>query len=172
MIKQFKSGDFVKGTKEFYKHCDTDSTFITLHDCYSKKISLNDDILSFDFENGFWITSGHKHNNLNETVRTDPSRVDFCIRQDDCDEMTIYVFQKKFFGSTIRKEWSLDKLIDLVNNRGFSIEFLYQYESCNAQIIVCWLHFNKKPYHYECQIKISVSKVIYYWNNLCKNQKW
>lgn len=84
-------------SKEFYKHCDTDSTFITLHDCYSQKIILKDNILSFYFENGFWIKPGHKYNNLNETVRTDGTRVDFFLRNDCFDELTVFVFQKNLF---------------------------------------------------------------------------
>lgn len=157
---------------DVYKHCDTDDTFITLHDCYADSIYIDKGVISFYFKNGFWVTSGHEYNNFSETVRTDASKVDFCLEQENREELTVYIFKKNFFGSTVRKEWSFGKLADLVNNRGFSLEFLYQYKSFNAQIIDCWLHFDKRPYSYECQLKIPANNAVYFWNDLCENKTW
>lgn len=159
-------------SKEFYKHCDTDDTYLTLHDCIAKNIYIENGVISFCFENGFWVAPDHEHSNLNETVRTDSSRVDFYVEQESHENAIVYVFQKNLFGSIIRKEWSLDKLIDLVNNRVFSLEFSYQYKGYNEQIIDCGLHSDKKLYRYECQLKIPAYKVVYCWNNLCKDKKW
>ena len=159
-------------SRDAYKHCDIDDKFITLHDCYAKNIRIEDGVVSFYFENGFWVTPDHEHNDLSETVRTDSSKVDFCIEQENCEEVTVHVLKKNFFKSTVRKEWSLNKLADFVNNRGFSLEFLYQYKSYNEQMIDCQLHFDKRPYSYECQLKIPVSKVVYCWNDLCKDKTW
>lgn len=157
---------------DIYKHCDSDDSFITLHDCYANRIAFENGILSFYFEDGFWITSEHKSNNLQKTVRTDSSRVDFHLEQFDSEEITVYVFQKSLFGKTIRKELKLNDLVAFVNDGTYSLEFLYQYKGSNEQIIECWLHFDKRPYDYECQLKIPARKTVYHWNDLRADREW
>ncbi len=84
----------------------------------------------------------------------------------------IYVFKKNIFGKTIRIEWTLEKLVRLVNNNTFSLEFLYQYKTYNKELLKGWLHFCKEPYGDECQIEIPTSKVVYRWNYLCYDKTW
>ena len=154
--------------QKVYTHIDTDDSVLSLHDCYANRIQFENSILSFYFQNGFWVTPSHRANNSNETVRTDFSQVDYHID----DDVSIYVFRKNIFGKTIRIEWTLKELVRLVNNNTFSLEFLYQYKRYNEELLKCWLHFDKAPYHYECQIEIPTSKVVYRWNNLCYDKTW
>ncbi len=158
-------------SKVFYKHCDIDDSFISLHDYYANKIIVEDSMISFYFENGFWITPDHKYNNLNNTVGTDSSMVNFYFEKEYADEILIYVFRKNIFRNTIREEWNLQKLTDFINNKRFRLEILYQYKGYNELIFDCWLHTDKKPYFYECQLKIPTTKATYCWNNLCEDQK-
>ncbi len=160
------------GLKESYKFCDTDDTYITLHDCYANNISIAEDKLSFYFENGFWVAPDNKHSELDKTVRTDSSQVDFCFEKENSEEIRIYVFRKTVFGRTIRMQWELPKFIELINNKTLRLEFLYQYKGHNEQLYECWLHFDKSPYYYECLLKLPATRVKYYWNNLCPNKTW
>lgn len=155
-----------------YKHYDTDDRFLSLHDCYAQKVSFKNGILSFYFENGFWITSEHELNCLEKTVRTDSSKVEFHFSQNDENDVTFYVFSKTIFGKVVREEWQLNKLINAINSNNCKLEFLYQYKGYNEQIIECWLWSDKKPYHKECQLKISATKVVYCWNDLCEEKTW
>ncbi len=155
-----------------YLHYDTEDQFLTLHDCDADKISLEEGILSFYFENGFWITPEHKSSHLKQTVRTDSSKVDFHLLQGDKSSIIIYVFTKKAFGKIIREEWDLTRLINTVNSGHGKLEFLYQYKSDNEQMIECCLFFDKKPYFAECLLKIPQTKVVYCWNNLCEDNVW
>ena len=151
-----------------YTHIDTDDSVLSLHDCYANSIQFGNSILSFYFQNGFWVTPSHHANNYGETVRTDSSQVDYHLD----DDVSIYVFRKNIFGKTIRIEWTLEELVRFINNNTFSLEFLYQYKSHSEQLLKCWLHFDREPHHYECQIEIPTSKVLYRWNNLCYDKTW
>ena len=151
-----------------YNHIDTDDSALSLHDCYSNMINFENNILSFYFENGFWVTPSHNANDSPDVVRTDSSKVEYHIK----DEVTVYIFRKNIFGKTIRDEWKLEELIRLINNSSFGLEFLYQYKNSDEYLLKCWLHFDKKPYHYECELEMPTSKVEYFWNNLRYDKTW
>lgn len=154
--------------QKFYTHIDTDDSALSLHDCHTDRVQFENGILSFYFPDGFWVTPSHRANNSDETVRTDSSQVDYHID----DDVSIYVFRQNIFKKTIRTEWTLDELIHLVNNNTFGLEFLYQYKRYSEQLIKCLLHFDRAPYHYECQIEIPTSKVVYRWNSLFSEKTW
>ena len=151
-----------------YTHIDTDDSVLSLHDCYANRMQLENGVLSFFFRDGFWVTPSHHANNSSDTVRTDSSQVDYHI----VDDGSVYVFRKNIFGKTICIEWTLEELADLINNDTFTLEFLYHYKSYYSQLYKCLLHFDKHPYHYECQIEIPTSKVVYRWNKLCCDRTW
>ncbi len=151
-----------------YKFRDTDDSVLSLHDCYANRVKLDNGILSFYFQDGFWVTPSHDANNSANILRTDFAQVDFHIE----DDVFIYVFRKNIFGKTIRTEWTAQELEYFINNNTYRLEFLYQYKNSIEQILKCWLHFDKKPYHYECQIEIPTFKVEYCWNSLCYDKTW
>lgn len=152
-------------------HCDMNEEYITLHDCVADRAYFCNCTLSFEFDDGFWILPDHPENNLADTVRTDCSKVEF-ILNDEYYERVIYVFEKNIFGSTVRKEWTLDKLLNSINSGKYKLEFLYQYKCYGSRIIECELQLDKRPYHKECIIKIDSSKANYCWNSLCKDRIW
>ncbi len=149
-----------------YKHYDTDE-HISLHDCRATKVKYEDGTISFYFLDGFWVWS----ENGDPTVRTDASEVRFHLESEDETDITIYVFVKKR-KHTRRKEWELKKLIKIINSGKYELEFLYQYKAYHAQIFECWLWFDEKPYHMECELKMSTDKATYCWNELCKDKVW
>lgn len=154
-----------------YKHCDISDKYVSLHDCHATNISYENGIITFIFSNGIWVTNEHPSNELGKTVRTDMAEVKFNLDFGNEDDITVYVFEEKF-RKTLRQEWQLSKLIECVNNENYTIEFLYQYKGYHSMIIECWLWSNKKPYHQECEIKVALKDVKYYWNELCEDKEW
>ncbi|MBE6747951.1 MAG: hypothetical protein E7557_01825 [Ruminococcaceae bacterium] len=155
--------------KTNFTHNDTNTSYVSLHDCFATHIDTTNTTLTFTFDNGFWVTPEHDANTSNDISRTNLAKVDFIINE---DEITIYTFKKNFFRRTERIELSLNELINLINNEKYRLEFLYEYKGFNATIFDCWLHFDKKPYHYECELRIPVNKTIYRWNSLNENAIW
>ena len=60
-----------------WKHCDRTDEYISLHDCHATKISYEEGILTFGFEDGIWVCQGHPDNTVDKTVRTDGAEVRF-----------------------------------------------------------------------------------------------
>lgn len=154
-----------------YKHYDIDNEFVSLHDCHATEILYERDILTFVFDDGFWITKDHPSNRVNKTVRTDKAQVKFRLESDNEDDIIVYVFDKKF-KNTVRQEWALSDLMKCVNNENYTLEFLYQYQGYNSMIIECRLWSDKKPYDRECELKLSLKDVNYCWNDLREDRKW
>ena len=150
-----------------YKHCDVDSEYISLHDSHATNIKYEKGVLSFVFQDGIWVIKGHPSNMTDKTVRTDVAEVKFHLESGDEGDITFYVFEEKF-KKTVRDEWELSELVESVNSGSYTLEFLYQYEGYHSMIIECWLWSDKKPYHRECELKLSLTEVEYCWNELCE----
>ena len=127
--------------------------------------------MTFVFQDGIWIIQGHPSNIADKTLCTDMAQVEFFLESGDESDITLYVFEEQS-KETIRKEWELAKLIEGVNSKGYTLEFLYQYKGYNSMIIECWLWSDKKPYHRECELKLSIKGVKYCWNDLREDKEW
>jgi len=149
-----------------YKHCDINDEYISLHDCHATNISYENGIIIFAFPKGIWVINEHPCNELGETVRTGMAEVRLRLDSGIEDDITVYIYEKKF-KKTIREEWSLSKLMKHINDKHCTLEFLYQYKGYHSMIIECWLWSDKKPYHRECELKLSLKDVTYCWNELC-----
>lgn len=149
-----------------YKHNDKDNKHLSLHDCKATSVSFENGVLSFFFEDGFWIASTHLDNKTGNTVRTDGSRVDFCLGRGTDEDALIYVFARKVFGKVIRDEVSLSRLTEDINSKKCTIEFLYQYYDENSEIIKCVLWYKKRPYYRECQMELYCTGEVYRWNDI------
>ncbi len=145
--------------------------FICLHDCCADRILIEKGKISFDFADGFWITPDHKCSNFQEVVKTDFAKVEFFL-EESFEEIIVYIFRKGVFGKTIRETWTIQKLVDFVNNKANQLEFLYHFKQDHESLFQCELHFDKRPFRYECQIEIPVVKIVYKWDNLCPDRTW
>ena len=143
---------------------------LTLHDCIAEKIQHQDGVLRFLFPDGFWITPNHKANNLDKTVKTDASQVEFLV--DDINDIRIHVYTRTIFKNTKVEFWDAGDLIDAVNCGKCTIEFIYQYRNYFEKMWRCALHFKKKPYYRECQLYIPETRTIFRWNNLLPDHEW
>ena len=81
------------------------------------------------------------------------------------------IFKEKH-KKTYRKEWKLSKLVEYVNKKNHSLEFLYRYDGYHSVIFECCLWSKKKPYHRECEIKVMLKDMKFYWNELCEESEW
>ncbi len=153
-----------------YKNCHHTSTEIitqdinvSLHDCKATKVSLEDEILSFSFPDGFWVRN--KDNTDKKLFYTDEGQVNFMLLYADDIAVTIYIFTEKD-GKIIREECTIEKFMSQINNGLCSLEFLYSYIGYQTFKFDCWIWFDKEPYHKECELIISAQEIVYQWNNL------
>ena len=154
-----------------YQHCDVSDEYISLHDCHAECILYKDGVITFVFPDGIWVTTEHPDNELGKVVRTDMAAVKFYLESDcECD-ITAYVFRQKLH-KTFREEWELSKLMEHINSKQGTLEFLYEYKGDNSMIIECWLWLEKKPYYRECELKLRVKGVNYCWNHLREDCEW
>lgn len=154
-----------------YKHCDINDKFISLHDCRVTKVLYDKGILTFIFNEGFYICKDHPDNKINKIVLTDKAEVRFNLVCDGLEDVTIYVFKEKI-KKTIREEWDLSRLMEYINDKGCTLEILYRYDRYNSIIIECCLWSKKKPYHRECELRLSLKDEKYCWNELCEECEW
>ena len=152
-----------------WKYRETDNEYISLHDCHATKISYEKGSLTCAFDGGFWIGQDHPANALGKNAYTNAGEVNFYLESENESDITIYVFEEKG-KKTIREEWKLSELMECVNNGSHTLEFLYQYEGYRSKIIECWLWSDKKPYHRECELKLSLTQTEYCWNELCEEK--
>ena len=153
-----------------YKHCDVSNEYISLHDCHATSILYENGVITFIFPDGIWVISEHPNNELDKTVRTDMAEVKLYLDSGSEDDITAYIFEEKL-KKTIREEWKLSKLMESINEKNCTLEFLYQYKGYNSMIIECCLWSNKKPYHRECELRLSFKEVKYCWNELCEERE-
>lgn len=102
---------------------------LTLHDCITDKISFKNNVLSFNFSDGFWVTPEHEASSLSNTVRTDGAQVDFEIEHDEFFEIYLDVFRKRRFCKKTVECWELDELIKAFDSGKYQLEFIYQYRT-------------------------------------------
>ena len=151
-----------------YLHNEGDEQFLSLHDCRANRAELKEGVLSFWFEEGFWVIQSHPENPTGKTIRTGPSRVDYVLRDQDGDDVTAEIFTRLRWPHALRTSWELPKLLQAINEKGWGLEFLYQYPGGWNRIIECWFW----PKHKECMLKLDVQEVIYRWNDLCPEKEW
>ena len=155
-----------------FLHCDSDENLFSLHDCITDRVYFADNVLSFDFPDGFWVPPEHPAGIADKVVRTDASKVTYTLIDDEYD-VTIYVFEKSLFGQIVRKEWSIGDLVDKINSGKCKLEFLYRYNQGEHNAVWrCNLRVNKKPYFKDCWIEITYASVLYEWNELRKDRTW
>lgn len=155
-----------------YKQCDSDDTYISLHDCRAEKMIFDKGVLSFVFPDGFWVSGQHPQNESDHTVSTTSSQVDFQIIGQDIDGIELSVFRENPDGTVIREEWAPAKFMDAVNAGAFQIEFLMQYKGYHSFLFKCWVWFTEAPYHSECEIILNCENVAYLWNQLQYDCIW
>ncbi|MBE6038955.1 MAG: hypothetical protein E7218_07150 [Anaerofustis stercorihominis] len=148
-----------------YKYSDKSDGDFSLHDCHAHKMSLDADILSFVFDDGFYVLPSHPANNTGDVFRTSLSELQLKILDMDIFGIGIYLFVPQNDGRIIREEWEPGNFIDAVNSGTFSLEFVTEYKSYRSRLYKCYVWFDTAPYHYECEIELQTDDILYLWND-------
>ena len=163
---------FLNSPSFMYKHCDTDDTLFSLHDCHAEKITFEKGVASFYFPGGFWILATHPANMSDAVVRSDASKVQYHLVDDSLGDISIYVFTKTKKGIVVREDWEPEDFMRAVNSGTFRVEFIRRYQDHVSLLYKCWLWLRQELYHKECEISIDTDKVTYCWNKLCPEKAW
>ena len=157
---------------------ENDYPNIILHDCYIVKATVedNDLIIEFkehDFLHGFWINEINKQNPFGKTLRTDKALIRFV----NFDFDSIYIFKTiclfRRFIFTRRVEVSFEKFIENLNIGKWQFEFIDEFYAGNyGALFNGWVYFNDGKSHYDCQIQLRFTKMVYSWNKICEDKPW
>ncbi len=153
-----------------YKYSDQNECLYLLHDCISDIVDYSEGVLSFEFDDGFWVLPNHPAEPYGETVRTGRSVVRYTLTNLDESYISIFLFTRNIFKKYTCREISLDKFLRIINSKNGSVEFFYQYIDGNTRLIDCRLKIKGKWKH--CLINVSTENVTYLWNNLMKDRVW
>ena len=155
-----------------YLFTEKSDKYISLHDCRATALALNGNELSFTFADGICLGKKHPRNTYGKTLRPGEAQVSFNLPAGKPDEnVTCYVFFEKKNGTTLRKQFSVEKLMRKINEKGRPLKFLHVYRSGNTLIYKCALRRNKKPGSRECQLILRTESVSYSWNDLQPEKK-
>ncbi len=152
-------------------HCEDNNTNLTLHDCIAEKVYLQDGVLVFEFPDGFWIGSEHPDNPYKECLRTDASRVEFVLENDEGCVAYAWLFVRENRRSSKKtvRHWDMDLLMKNINSQKCAYEFIEHYantQSPTENVIKGELRGEGKINFSECWLRIWATKVNYYWNNI------
>lgn len=162
---------------EKYIHIDTDNRFLTLHDCIAEKVYLQDGVLVFELNDGFWIGPEHPDNPYNECLRTDKARVEFVL--ENGEEYDAYAWlhvqeNPKSRKKTVRN-WEIAQLIKNVNSGKCAFEFWDEYHNPHVpveRLIGGELRGEGKLNFSQCWMRIYATKVNYCWNHVLPDRPW
>ncbi len=143
-----------------YKNIVYDDENIGLHDCRINQMSYENGVLSFCFYDGIFVIG----EGVDEPVRTGRARMDCHIIDEEIDGVSIYVFDKKTNGRSIRIDWT-DNFIAAINDGSFEYEFVTTYKSYQHILFKGYVWFDKKPYCKECEIELHTDKVTFMWDD-------
>lgn len=155
-----------------YQFIENSDKFISLHECRATGMQVGDRVISFTFEDGICIGKKHPRNTYGKTLRTDAAQVEFNLPVGTPDEnVTCYVFFEKKNGKTIRKKFSMEKLMRKINEKGRPLEFLSAYKGGDTVVYECVLWRKKKQSGRECVLVIRNDGTSCRWNELCPEKK-
>ena len=86
------------------------------------------------------------------------------------DDIDVYIFHAARRGKVTREVWEPTDFINAVNNGSYRVEFIYKYTGYQSLLYKCWVWFDKKPWHKECEITISTDCISYCWNRICEDR--
>ena len=140
---------------------------VGLHDCNATRVSLNDGVISFYFQDGFYVVQ--KNGDDRKVFYTGEAQVEFPLLYPDDVDVTIYIFTKEN-GKTIREEYEFEDFMKLINEKMYSLEFLYEFIGYLSFKFDCCLWFDEEPYHKECEIIIAAEKAVCRWNDMYETE--
>lgn len=141
-----------------YEYSSTDKDGFSLHDCRATSAELMDERLLFRFPNGIFY-EGYS----DDWPNTGKAEVEFAI--EPMRGVSVYLFAESE-GKTVRKEYTIEQVIEKVNKHQWEIEFAYRYDGYEEVLYKCWIWENKGPWTYECELWIGTKEhTIFKWDS-------
>ncbi len=148
-----------------FRYTDIDGSSISLHDCFTEKMTLEGDTLTLSFPEGFWLGPLHPENSLDAPVRAGDGQILFQLLPGSIEFMSIRSFSK-IFGLPVYKQWKPADFIAAINSGRLRLEFLSEYRNAGEILFQCALHSGKRPYYADCEIQFMFKSVIYQWKRI------
>lgn len=142
-----------------YQHVEDEKFHIGLHDCRINRMEYEQQVLSFDFPEGFYILE------QTEPQRCGNARMECHIVDEDIDGICVYIYRKSSKGNIVREDWS-DNFIMAINNGSFEFEIVTTFRSYQRILFKGYVWFDVEPYHMECEIELHTDKITYMWNDI------
>ncbi len=133
-----------------YRYSGTDKDRFSLHDCRASSAKLTDKSLIFIFPDGIFYDEYS-----NDWPNTGKVEVEFVI--DKMRGVSVYVFVNEKW-QTIRKEYTLEQLIEKINTGEWELEFAYRYDGYEEILYKCWIWEKGEPWTYECELWIGTKE--------------
>ena len=77
----------------------------------------------------------------------------------------LYIFADSD-GQTIRREYTLEQLVEKINDSEWELEFAYRYDGYEEVLYKCWIWENHEPWTYEGELWIGTKEeTVFRWNS-------
>lgn len=140
-----------------YEHSSADKDRFSLHDCLATSAELTGGRLLFGFPNGIFC-----RDYSDDWPNTGKAEVEFAI--EPLRGVSVYIFAK-CEGQTVRKECSLEHLIEKINAHEWKLEFAYRYDGYEEVLYKCWIWEDREPWTYECELWIGTKEdTVFRWD--------
>lgn len=159
-----------------YKHCDTDFSHLTPHDCIAEKIYLDGNCLVMEFPDGIYIGPNHPRNHTGKCLRSDTA----CLRFENVvpeeegvfAQCPLHIMGKERMGRrSTRSLYELEDVLSFLQKKKARLEFLDLYLDYRLHMICGILWFpdgKRKDFFWQ----IEASSVSCLWNRLCPDREW
>ena len=140
-----------------YVYSSTEKDRFSLHDCRATSAELRGGRLIFRFPDGFFFKDYS-----DDWPNTGKAEVEFAI--DPMRGVTVYLFEESK-EQTIRRECSLEQMIEKINRREWELEFAYRYDGYEEVLYKCWIWENSEPWTFECELWIGTKEdTVFRWD--------
>ncbi len=141
-----------------YDHVSMDQERFSLHDCRATTAEWKDGQLIFRLPDGFYCVDYG-----DDWPNTGKAEVEF--RVDAMRGASYYQFIETG-GQTIRREGTIEELVDRINRGEWELEFAYRYDGYQEVLYRCWIWEDSEPWTYECVLSIGTKEnTIYRWDS-------
>lgn len=141
-----------------YEFLSSDKDKFSLHDCFSTSVELIDKRLIFKLPDGFFFQDYSK-----DWPNSGKAEVEFTIDPERGVWLNLFVDSE---GQTIRKEYTLDQLVEKINSQEWELEFAYRYDGYEEVLYRCWIWIKQAPWSYEAELWIGTKEnTVFRWNS-------
>ena len=119
-----------------YKFTDSLDSGIGLHDCRANNLILEEESMTFVFDEGIYVLPENTNNPTGELCFTDRAEITFrdTLFKEPGNSCTVYIFSDTDDENvSLREEIPLQKLADMLAE-GIELEFLYTYKGYRSYI--------------------------------------